>query len=512
MQLVRRVGTLSKTNSLRKGWQHWLLYTALAVLVTSCAASKGYYPESKIPPAVLKQDFQFFRNVLEESHPSLYWFEQKDSIDGYFNRVQTGLTDSLTEREFRTRLNYVLAKIRCGHTVSTYSKRYSNFLDTANLPLFPINMKCWKDTLVVTSTLSRKSTPLTRGTVIRAINGIPAPKLIDTFFNFINGDGFSDQGRYQYLSNRGNFGTLYKNVLGLSPYFRFEYIDSTGLTQYTTLPVFDPSEDSTEEFQRRMIMRETREDQRSLEIDTALSSGYMTVNTFSRGNGIPKFFKRSFKTLRKNNIRYLVLDVRSNGGGDAGNSTMLTRYIADKPFKIADSLYAIRRSSKYSAYIKWQPMYWLMMTMVTHKKKDNRFHFGYFERHYFTPKKQNHFDGEVYIITGGNSFSATTLFAQKLKGQRNVRLVGEETGGGSYGNTAWMMPEVTLPKTRIRFRLPKFRLVMDKELVKEGRGVMPDIPASPSVEDIRKGVDVKADMVHRIILNKRSNTAKTMQR
>jgi C-terminal processing protease CtpA/Prc len=190
---------------------------------------------------------------------------------------------------------------------------------------------------------------------------------------------------------------------------------------------------------------------------------------------------------------------------------MLTRYIADKPFKIADSLYAIRRSSKYSSHIKWQPIYWLMMTLVTHKKKDDRFHFGYFERHYFTPKKRNHFDGEVYIITGGNSFSATTLFAQKLKGQQNVQIVGEETGGGSYGNTAWMMPEVTLPKTRIRFRLPKFRLVMEKDLVKEGRGVLPDIPASPTVEDIRKGIDVKADMVHRIILNKRTNTAKTVQ-
>ena len=249
MQLVHRVGTLSKINNLRQGWQNWLLYGCLAFVLTSCAASKGYYPESKIPPKVLKQDFQFFRNVLEESHPSLYWFETKDSLDKYFNQVQTGLTDSLTEREFRTRLNYILSKIRCGHTVSIYSKRYSNFLDTANLPLFPIHVKCWKDTLVVTSTLSRKSSPLTRGTVIRAINGIPASKLIDTFFNYINGDGFSDQGRYQYLSNRGNFGTLYKNVLGLSPYFRFEYVDSTGLTQYTTLPVFEPSEDSTQEIQ-----------------------------------------------------------------------------------------------------------------------------------------------------------------------------------------------------------------------------------------------------------------------
>ena len=46
------------------------------------------------------------------------------------------------------------------------------------------------------------------------------------------------------------------------------------------------------------------------------------------------------------------------------------------------------------------------------KKKDGYYHFRYFERHYFKPKKKNHFDGQVYILTGGNSFSATTLICQ----------------------------------------------------------------------------------------------------
>ena len=47
----------------------------------------------------------------------------------------------------------------------------------------------------------------------------------------------------------------------------------------------------------------------------------------------------------------MVVDVRSNGGGDATNSTLLTRYIIDKNFKLADSLYALRRHSRYDKYI-----------------------------------------------------------------------------------------------------------------------------------------------------------------
>ena len=66
-------------------------------------------------------------------------------------------------------------------------------------------------------------------------------------------------------------------------------------------------------------------------------------------------------------------------------------------------------------------------------------------------------------------FSATTLFAGAPERQKNVTLVGEETGGGYYGNTAWIIPDVTLPNTGLRFRLPRFRMVINKDRVKNGR-------------------------------------------
>ncbi|HEY8733436.1 MAG TPA: S41 family peptidase, partial [Puia sp.] len=91
------------------------------------------------------------------------------------------------------------------------------------------------------------------------------------------------------------------------------------------------------------------------------------------------------------------------------------------------------------------------------------------------------------------------LFAGALKGQKNVTLVGEETGGGYYGNTAWIIPDVTLPNTGLRFRLPRFRMVIDKERTKNGRGVMPDVWAVPTADAIRDGVDFKAMKVKEII-------------
>ncbi len=229
----------------------------------------------------------------------------------------------------------------------------------------------------------------------------------------------------------------------------------------------------------------------------------MTLNTFAKGNKLRPFFNESFRTIKENNIQNLVIDVRANGGGDAGLSTMLTQLIIDKKFKLADSLYAVHRSGPYNRYIKKHFFYRLGMLFITHKAKDGNYHFGYFERHYFKPRKKNHFNGNVYIIIGGNSFSATTIFAKALQHQKNVIIVGEETGGGSYGNNAWMIPDVVLPNTGVRFRLPLFRLVMDKDAVASARGIIPDIEVAPTAETIRKGIDPKAEKVKELILSKK---------
>ncbi|HQV87261.1 MAG TPA: S41 family peptidase, partial [Chitinophagaceae bacterium] len=132
-------------------------------------------------------------------------------------------------------------------------------------------------------------------------------------------------------------------------------------------------------------------------------------------------------------------------------------------------------------------------------RNDGNYHFGYFERHYFRPKKNNHYNGKVYIVTGGNSFSATTLFTGALVKQNNVIVVGEETGGGAYGNSAWLIPYATLPETGVRFRLPLFRLVIDKTVPKNGRGVQPEITSFPSIEAIRRNADFKIETVMELI-------------
>lgn len=485
-----------------------VLLLCICTILVSCKTSRTSIVNKKYPANKLREDFKIFQGALEESHPGLYWFTPKAEIDKEFTEGYETIKDSMTERQFRTLLLKVITPIRCGHTSVSYSRKYSRYLDTAGLKLFPLAFKVWKDTLAVTANLNRHDSVLKRGTVVTSINNYPAKKLIDTFFNYITGDGYSVAGRYQSLSSYGAFGVLYKNVLGLTDTFSISYIDSLGIASKIVIPVFTPAQDSTEKSDTLSPEKYTARERRKLrsfatrhiQVDTSLKSAYMMLNTFSSGTNLRKFFKSSFRSIKKLGIKHLVVDVRSNGGGEAGNSTLLTQYLSDHNFKIADSLYAIKRSSKYRDNIMFQPVYWLITSIITRKKSDGNFHFGFYERHIFKPFKKYHFSGNVYILTGGNSFSATTLFAQELKGQKNVKIIGEETGGGGYGNTAWIIPELKLPNTKLRIGIPKFRFVMRRQLVKEGRGVMPDIYVAPTAEDIRKGVDVKIEKAKQLIL------------
>jgi len=486
------------------------------IILYSCSPGRlSYNPHKKFSKKVLQQDFITFRQILEEGHPSLYWYTPKDSVNYFFNTSYSRIADSMTEPQFKTLLSYMIAKINCGHTAARYSRNYTRYLDTVRMKQFPLSIKFWDDSAVVYATLFDRNQHIKRGAVIKTLNGKNIGYYRDSLFQFLSMDGYGIINKYQTLSNLGSFSGWYRNVFGLSDTFTLTYSDNIGEERKVVIPVFDPKKDSSYRNELVNFKKPDRKERRhnllaasrELTIDSATSTAFLTLNTFVQGNRLTRFVRQTFKTVRLKNIQNLVVDVRNNGGGNVGISNLLTKLIIDHPFKMADSLYAINKKSRFGKYIGHYFWTRLSMSFISKKRPDGNYHFGYFERHYFQPKKRNHFNGNVYLITGGNSFSATALFANFLKGQKNVTLVGEETGGGAYGNSAWLIPEVTLPVTRVRFTLPKFRMVVNKDSIKTGRGVMPDVFVRSSQESIQREIDPKLDKVKALIEMSRARSA-----
>ena len=494
--------SLRRTIVLQNKGQHlWLLL--LVCVLFSCGSSKRVFnPNKKYSAQHLQQDYQLFQNILEERHPGLYWYSSKATMDSAFQWGNRMITDSMSEVKFRTVLVAVVAHIKCGHTSVQPSRVYQKFLDTTSQKRsFPVAVKTWKDTMVLTVPI--KGALLQRGDILDSINGIAVSSLIDTLFRFIPADGGNAVAKSQLLSGRHYFSTLYTSLYGWPGTFRISYLDSVGLVQQALIQPARVPKDSlipkpvakTPQKSKAEKLKESR----SLKLYEDQHYAVMELNSFGAKLKLKSFFRQSFRTLKNSGIDTLVIDLRVNGGGRVNNATLFTRYLVARSFKLADSLYAVRASSQYNKYIQNGWLQGCFIRLFT-KKVEGKYRYRFFEKHYYKPKRHHHFNGQVYLLCGGYTYSASVLALHALKNQSNVLIVGEPTGGGAYGNCAMLIPDVTLPNSKVRFRLPLFRLVIDKNLPHDGQGLQPDIFAGPSQEAIRRGEDYKMKKVRELIL------------
>jgi Peptidase family S41 len=478
-----------------------LFYLISITFLFSCSVSKNYDPNTKYSREQIQQDYTLLRNILEKKHPALYWYTPKDSMDYFFDEGYKVITDSMTELQFAWKILAPLtATIHCGHTSFSMSKSWNSFIKDRRIPSFPLFMKIWKDTMAVTVNLNKNDSLIKKGTIITSINGLRSGDLINRMFNYMVEDGYSDNVNYIRLS--ASFPYFHRNIFGLYKTYRVSYIDSSGEEKNATLPYYNPVPDSSGHkhkpvvHEKKFTHSERLKNIRSLRSDSGMA--VMTVNSFSKGH-LKHFFKHSFNTLRKQHSANLVIDIRANGGGDINNYVSLTKYLRKSPFRVADSAFAIGKNFRpYTKYISSGFFNNTGLFFVTHKGKDGMYHFRYWERHTFRPRRRNHYNGNVYVLTNGLTFSASSLFCNSVKGQDNIKLVGEETGGGWYGNSGIIIPDIILPNTKLRVRLPFFRLVQYHHIAEKGTGVIPDIYIGPVLKDAVNGIDTKMEWVKKM--------------
>ena len=113
--------------------------------------------------------------------------------------------------------------------------------------------------------------------------------------------------------------------------------------------------------------------------------------------------------------------------------------------------------------------------------------------------KENSFRGKVYFLIDGRSFSGAAEFAAIAKSEHRGIFIGEETGGGYYGNTSGSEVFVNLPATQISCRIPviNYMLAVKKARFSD-RGVLPDYPVYPTIFDLLEKTDRQLDFAIKV--------------
>ena len=119
-----------------------------SLFLISCSVNKIYSPSEKIPRKALQEDYMILKNILENKHPSLYWYTSKDSMDRFFSKYYDAIADSMNELQFAWQvLAPLVDKIHCGHTSVGMSKSFSKW--TEMLLSRILSLKDWLNEFMV---------------------------------------------------------------------------------------------------------------------------------------------------------------------------------------------------------------------------------------------------------------------------------------------------------------------------------------------------------------------------
>lgn len=107
--------------------------------------------------------------------------------------------------------------------------------------------------------------------------------------------------------------------------------------------------------------------------------------------------------VRAEGLKGVIIDVRSNGGGNLQNALRLASCFTEEAYEYAEE--RLKNGPSPDDFTEWRPMR-------------------------VEPRNGLRYSGPVVVLTNRRSYSATTFFAQMMRVNPRATLLGDQTGGG----------------------------------------------------------------------------------
>jgi len=234
----------------------------------------------------------------------------------------------------------------------------------------------------------------------------------------------------------------------------------------------------------------------------------LSVRDFQDGD-YKDFYRQTFKLIESLETEYLIIDLRDNHGGELPDAMDLFTYFSDSSFTFIDnpvlasenSLYHERYFIEDAGIVNVLLAILYPATMITRsifiamiEEKDGYLYLPLAEADTKKVSPYN-FDGKVYVMINGGTFSASCLLSSNLRSMDNVMFVGEETGGAQNGTVAGKMARLILPSSKLRLLCGLMTIKPTHQGGEHGRGIMPDIEIKPDLQDHRHGIDPELEWI-----------------
>jgi len=451
----------------------------------------------KIEKEKLLNDLEILYQGLDKFHSGMYWYTPKDSIDLAFEAVKKIIRSDLNVLEFHKLIAPLVALSREDHT-NIYLPSIVKEKINDEIRFLPLTVVFLGEELYCVKNGSDFQDFALEGKLIESINGEKPGDIVGKIGKLFASDGFIKTVKYSDLGGFG-FSRHYFYYYGEVEQFeiRFEDIEEPVIITPLNLQAIKKN------LSLRHPTSEKPDEKKVLEYELLDDSiAYIGIHSFSNDDikkyseekKLSRFLEKSFKSIEENGIQILVVDVSQNTGGSEGNEGLLYSYFGEnypKYEKVRAKTQKAVLDNGTDQPIALKAFGFFERLLVNKKMPD-----GSLERRAsfgmglmaFKKTPEYKFNGKTYVLISPVTYSGGSEFSNMMYSQDLAVFVGQETGGGYYGNTSGYGRQLVLPHSKIKVSIPALQFVMNvNPKLPFGRGVIPHHQVIPTFEEYING-------------------------
>ena len=483
------------------------LFICLLLILSGCKEPTHSFLDDQVSAKDLKEDFTYFRLILESVHPGLYQYSSQKEMDHEFDSVYNSIKENTTVLDFYNRLSGISNNVHCGHTSLYLPAAFNDSIRKLN-GFFPVPLSVIDNRLIVNST--NYDIPL--GAEITSINGSRVDKILPKIWKYETVDGYNNM--YQQEEGVWDFAMNFFLLKGPQKKFtiRYKTTDDPERTGEETLEPETYSTAADNNFTNRYYYF-AEDVNYDMDIIDSIKTAVLTVYTFgydtySTDRAFTRFVKNSFRLLQQSpDIKNLVIDLRNNTGGNFHDMFYLYSYLTRKEeWKEFKSAYTVFNRIPFTPYLAKGENDVEGIQASIDSSFDHKRH-GRSVRQYADNETKyaalHPFTGKVYIITNSNVQSAASYFAALMQDEGRAKVIGAETGGSGSSTNSFHVLTYELPHTHIRLNVPVVHADFSlRKTYAGGRGVLPDYPVPLTLADLKTNTDPQLGFVLDSLINR----------
>jgi hypothetical protein len=451
----------------------------------------------KIKKDKLLNDLEILYQGLDKFHSGMYWYTPKDSVEMAFQEARMKITSDLNVLEFHKLIAPLVALSREDHTNISLPSSIKETI-SGEIEFLPLKVVFLGEELYCLRNGSNFEEYALEGKQIESINGETPTRIASKIGDLFASDGYIKLVKYNDLKGF-NFSRYYFYYYGQVDQFKIKFKGISKPVIIYPLKI----EAINRHLNSRYRVSNIAADNKLLEYKILNDSvAYLGVHTFdnddirehSEEKKLKVFLKNSFQSIRENNIQTLIVDVSQNSGGSEGNEGLLYSYFGEnyekyKKVRVKTPKAVLDNRVDKPITIK---AFGFFERLFLNKKMDD----GSLERREgigeglmaYKKEPDNKFHGKIYVLISPVTYSGGSEFSNMMYSQDLATFVGQETGGGYYGNTSGYGKKLVLPNSKIEVSIPALQFIMNvNPKLPFGRGVIPHYEVIPTFEECVDG-------------------------